>query len=77
MILRVSPADSLKGGIILPASKSYSIRAFLIAACGGTSRINHPSDCDDALVAMNVAEALGCRLKEIKNRLRNQFFDLI
>jgi 3-phosphoshikimate 1-carboxyvinyltransferase len=60
MILKVSPTQSLKGSVYLPASKSYSIRAFIIGACGGESEIIRPSSCDDALVAMRVARALGC-----------------
>lgn len=31
----------------------------MIAACGGISKIRHPSDCDDAKVAMRVARHLG------------------
>jgi len=63
MILKISPTPSLQGSLRLPVSKSYSIRAFLIAACGGDSRILHPSDCDDAKVAMSVASALGAEIK--------------
>lgn len=62
MILKILPTDSIKGSLRLPASKSYSIRAFLIAACGGESSIIHPSDCDDARVASQVAKALGARV---------------
>jgi len=71
MILKVKPTSFLKGKIQLPASKSYSIRAFLIAACGGDSTIVGPSDCDDALVAKNVAGQLGSRIKKIgKNNFK-------
>jgi len=56
MILKVSPAESFYGTVRLPASKSYSIRAFIIAACGGKSKILFPSDCDDALVASAVGQ---------------------
>lgn len=71
MILTVSPAECLSGQVFLPASKSYSIRASIIAACGGSSTIHHPSDCDDAVVAMSAAKALGCRIKMIgKNSYR-------
>ncbi len=63
MILKVSPTASLKGSIYLPASKSYSIRAYIIGACGGESQIIRPSSCDDALVAMRVARALGCEIR--------------
>lgn len=62
MTSSVKPTGGLRGSVTLPASKSYSIRAFLIAACGGVSRIISPSDCDDALVAMSVAQRLGARI---------------
>lgn len=62
MNLHVSPIKSLKGKIKATSSKSYSIRAFMIAACGGRSVIVDPSDCDDAVVSMRVARALGCRI---------------
>ena len=59
MNLIVKPARKLQGKILLPASKSYSIRAFIVAACGGRSIITNPSDCDDVKVAMQVTRALG------------------
>lgn len=71
MILHVQPAHvrsrGLKGTVRLPASKSYSIRAFIISACGGKSKISHPSDCDDALVAASVAKQLGAKIQSQKN----------
>jgi len=67
MILKVSPAVSLQGEAFLPASKSYSIRAFIIAACGGRSRISNPSGCDDAKVAARVGRALGAKIISKKN----------
>lgn len=66
MILTVKPAFFLKGKVQLPASKSYSIRAFMIAACGGKSAIINPSSCDDAKVAMRVIKALGAHVREVK-----------
>jgi 3-phosphoshikimate 1-carboxyvinyltransferase len=60
-ILNVRPIQSFKGCIHLPASKSYSIRAHIIAACGGASQIKQASNCEDAIVAASVAE-------KIKNR---------
>lgn len=66
MDLQVSPTDHLSGTVLLPASKSYSIRAFLIAACGGESRIIRPSDCDDAKTARLVARQLGARIRRFK-----------
>ena len=65
MNLIVGQTSRLSGRVFLPASKSYSIRAFLIAACGGHSVILHPSDCDDARVALSVAKSLGARVKRI------------
>jgi len=62
MILTVKPAGSLKGNIHAPSSKSHTIRAFIIASQGGTSKITNPSYCDDALVAMRLARILGAKI---------------
>ena len=70
MILSVNLQKPLQGTIRLPASKSYSIRAFMIAACGGESTIIEPSVCDDAKVAKAVAQKLGAR---IQARGRNMY----
>jgi len=59
MILNCLPVRRLQGRIHLPASKSYSIRAFIIAARGGVSQILHASDCEDACIALKTARALG------------------
>lgn len=69
MNLRVLATNQLKGRVLLPASKSYSIRAFIAAALGGESEIIHPSDCDDAVVASKVAVALGSKIKRLKNNI--------
>ncbi|MBF0331317.1 MAG: 3-phosphoshikimate 1-carboxyvinyltransferase [Candidatus Omnitrophica bacterium] len=65
MILNVPPVRKLTGSIDLPASKSYSIRAFFVAACGGRSRILGASDCDDAKVALRVARAFGAKVTAV------------
>ncbi|MFH0753462.1 MAG: 3-phosphoshikimate 1-carboxyvinyltransferase [Candidatus Omnitrophota bacterium] len=65
MILNVPIVQQLRGTVTLPASKSYSIRAFFVAACGGKSRILGASDCDDARVAMRVAQAFGARVQRV------------
>lgn len=62
MIVNVRPVERLCGRIHLPASKSYSIRAFIIAACGGESRIEQPSNCEDACIAIKIARALGASI---------------
>jgi 3-phosphoshikimate 1-carboxyvinyltransferase len=67
MILSVKSAVRLKGAIDLPASKSYSIRAFVVAACGGKSLIVDPSNSDDAFVGRKVAGQLGARIRAEKN----------
>ncbi len=67
MILIVKAAKQLQGRVNLPSSKSYSIRAFLIAACGGVSTIINPSDCDDAKVALKIAKQLGAKVIQSKN----------
>ena len=62
MNLTVKPAGTLKGIVQSPASKSYTIRAFIIASQGGTSHIYNPSGCDDALVALRTARSLGAKV---------------
>ncbi|MBF0569857.1 MAG: 3-phosphoshikimate 1-carboxyvinyltransferase [Candidatus Omnitrophica bacterium] len=62
MTFKVLSAKKLQGSIELPASKSYSIRAFFVAACGGSSTLIAPSDCDDAKVALRVARAFGAKV---------------
>jgi len=66
MLLTIYPASHFKGEIYLPVSKSYSIRAFIIAACGGSSTIINPSNCDDAKVAIRVARSLGAKILHTK-----------
>jgi len=65
MNLLVKPAAVLKGSIQLPASKSYSIRAFIVAALGGTSKIINPSDCEDAVIARLACQKLGARIQRL------------
>ncbi len=65
MVLHVFKTEHLKGVVSLPASKSYSIRAFIIAACGGRSLIKKSSDCKDAKVACKVAKSFGANVVSI------------
>ena len=69
MILTIYPSFCLKGNVQLPASKSYSIRAALIAACGGKSKISNFSECDDALVSLRAARALGAKVTRVKKNV--------
>jgi 3-phosphoshikimate 1-carboxyvinyltransferase len=63
VILSILPVKRLRGRIHLPASKSYSIRAFIIAARGGVSRVLHASDSEDAAIALSTAKDLGAVVK--------------
>ena len=62
MILNVKSSSILQGKVQLPASKSFSIRAFIIAAFGGRSLIINPSDCNDSKVSMQIVRALGYKV---------------
>ncbi len=64
MILNVRPINKIQGSIALPTSKSYSIRALIIAACGGRSQLKYVSNCDDAKVALKVAVDLGAKVHD-------------
>ncbi len=53
-----------KGVITVPASKSQTIRALLIALmAGGKSKIRHPLFSSDTLAAINAVKALGCTVE--------------
>lgn len=67
MIVTVKPAPFLKGRLQLPSSKSYSIRAFIVASCGGKSTIINSSNCEDAKVSMRIARFFGSSLVRLKN----------
>ena len=83
MILNCRAVQRLQGKIHLPASKSYSIRAFIIAACGGVSQIRYASDCEDAVIALKTAKALGasvsckgpvCTIKASSSKFKSKIF---
>jgi len=65
MNLSINSTSLLKGTVTLPSSKSYSIRAFIVAACGGKSMIIDPSNCDDSKVSMGVAKYFGSKINVI------------
>jgi len=69
MNLLVSPSSRLNGKITPPPSKSYSIRAFIIASLGEKSLIVNPSLSDDVKAAINCCRSLGARIKKIKNNI--------
>lgn len=56
---------SLHGEIVVPGSKSHTIRAVLLAAMAdGKSVINNPLTSDDGLSALNAARAFGAEIME-------------
>ncbi len=63
----IYPIKVLQGTVELPASKSYSIRAFIVASCGGRSHILSPSNCEDARSARHAAVCLGAKLQRVEH----------
>ena len=63
-------ASKLKGSVSIPASKSHSIRALLIATLAeGTSELINPLDSADVRSCMDLCRALGADIVEKKDRL--------
>jgi 3-phosphoshikimate 1-carboxyvinyltransferase len=63
MNLVVAPS-ALKGSIEIPASKSHTIRAVVIASLAkGTSRIVSPLDSGDTRSTVKACRALGAEIK--------------
>ena len=63
MRLKLTAPQHVDATIALPASKSISNRALLIAAlCGGEPQVLHPSLCDDTAVMMDALSRQGSDL---------------
>jgi len=70
MILQVHPTERLQGRIAIPASKSHTIRAVLMASLAeGTSILHRPLISDDTRAAINACKALGARISEFDDRI--------
>lgn len=70
MILKVEPAARLQGRIAIPASKSHTIRAVLIAALAdGRSVLHRPLFSEDTRAVLNACRALGARISEFDDRI--------
>ncbi|MFH0868170.1 MAG: 3-phosphoshikimate 1-carboxyvinyltransferase [Candidatus Woesearchaeota archaeon] len=68
MNLIVNKTEKLRGEIKMPASKSHTIRAVVIASlANGTSKIINPLFSDDTKAAINGCKALGAEIKQEKN----------
>ena len=76
MKLVVSKTDKLQGEITIPASKSHTIRAVLIASLAdGKSRLINPLFSEDTKAAINACEALGAKIEKKENALIIEGFD--
>ncbi len=61
----ISTKSKLEGEILIPASKSHTIRAVAIAAMAeGRSVLRNPLDSDDARAAFRAAAEFGARISE-------------
>lgn len=70
MILQVEPTKRLQGRIAIPASKSHTIRAVLIAALAeGTSILHRPLLSEDTRAALNACRLLGASISEFDDRI--------
>lgn len=56
--------SSLQGEVVIPASKSHTIRALVVATLAdGVSEILHPLDSGDTAACVNVCRALGAEIE--------------
>ncbi len=70
MQLSVSKTEKIQGQVTVPASKSHTIRAVLIASLArGTSRLINPLFSEDTKAAVNACRALGAVIKQADNDL--------
>lgn len=70
MILQVHPTQRLQGRIAIPASKSHTIRAVIIAALAeGTSVLHRPLVSEDTQAAINACRSLGARIVQSDDRI--------
>ena len=66
MNVTVSPGR-LKGSVVIPSSKSHTIRALVIASLAdGVSRIQAPLDSADTMSCMSVLRQLGVQIDETR-----------
>jgi len=70
MKLVVNKTEKLSGEIEIPASKSHTIRAIVIASLAdGTSKIINPLFSEDTKAAINGCKVLGAKIKKEDNNL--------
>lgn len=65
----ISKKSSLNGSILVPGSKSQTIRAvFMALLADGNSTINNPLPSSDGLSAFNAAVSLGAKIQKTDNK---------
>ncbi|MCP4715478.1 MAG: 3-phosphoshikimate 1-carboxyvinyltransferase [Deltaproteobacteria bacterium] len=70
MKLIVHQTERLEGAVTIPASKSHTIRAIILAALAeGRSRLGHPLFSDDTRAAINACRAIGARIEQTDTEL--------
>jgi len=65
MNVKIRPSLYLKGTVIPPPSKSYTIRAFIIASLGSKSKIINPSNSIDCKTALENCKYLGAKIRRV------------
>src|SRR5688572_2284941 len=56
----IEKASPFSGRISVPSSKSYTVRALLMAAIAeGTTEVTHPLDCDDSRYMLDCIRKIG------------------
>jgi len=59
----ISEKSTLRGDVLIPTSKSHTIRAVIIGGLAhGRSIIHHPLESGDALAAVRAARLFGARI---------------
>jgi 3-phosphoshikimate 1-carboxyvinyltransferase len=68
--MQVGPAQTVKGTVNLPADKSISHRAALLAAIAdGTTVIDNYADSEDCSATLNCLEGLGVKIERSGSRV--------
>ena len=75
MQLIIKKTEKLRGEITMPASKSHTIRAVIIASLAeGTSTLINPLFSEDTKAAINACQALGAKIEQKDTRLTIEGF---
>ena len=69
MNLKINSCLYLKGTVVPPPSKSYTIRAFIIASLGDKTKIINSSNSIDCKVAINSCKYLGANIRRVRDNV--------